>query len=194
MKRLNIKLMLLPVVGILALTIAAPTPASAAHPVRIKYGTPQNFVPASGNPTPPYPLVTRKAKFDAHNWCWSAQLYDASTGTYGPYDPSSTPPIFPADPGPDGGDTCIDPASTASGVTGTALRTPNLYGTFGPATIVKGIKLDSTARKLRLNLPGGTVVPLTFTHGTFLYTTNTQLGPVTITYRLNGVDVTSAQF
>jgi hypothetical protein len=191
-RRQNVKRMLLLLAGLTALLV--PAGAASAHPPRIAFGAQWTFQPAAGYPTPPYPTIVRRTKFSPQEWCWGAQLYDAATGTYGPYSPSLTPPIFPAPPGLDGGDQCVDPTQETYAVVGASRRGPNLYGTFGPVTTVYGMKIDRAARKLRLNLPDGSVVPLPFVKGTFLWMTNSQLGPITLTYRVDGVDVTTPQF
>lgn len=175
------------VIGLLA---AIPAGASA-HPPRITFGAQTVFQPAAGYPAMPnYPITVRRTKFDRHTWCWSARLYDASTGIYGPYDASLTPPIFPTDPGLEGGDNCDDPTISTYAIMASVARGPNLYGTFGPATIISGIKVNPAVRRLRLTLPDGSIVRLRFLRGTFVYTTNSMLGPLSLTYRVGSVDTT----
>ena len=186
------KRMLLPLAGLIALLV--PTTAASAHPPRITYGAQETLQPAAGYPTPPYPNIVRRTKFSADEWCYGTELYDAATGTYGPYSASLTPPIFPAPPGLDGGDQCLDPTQETYAFAGSTKRGANLYGTFGPVTIVSGIRLDRAARHLRLNLPDDTVVPLELVKGTFIWMTDEQLGPITLTWRIDGGDVTSPQF
>lgn len=195
MNKMSIKRTLLLVIGLALAIPAVPAPASAAQPPKTVYGAQVSFRPAAGYPAlPPYPLTLRRTKFDQHNWCYSARLYDASTGIFGPYSASRTPPILPTDPGLDGGDNCIDPATSQYAIETGVLRAPNLYGTFGPITMVEGMKLDPAVRRLRLNLPDGSTVHLPVVKGTFLWATNSQLPPfsITLTYRLNGVDTTTS--